>query len=37
MPNVPELVDDSNANLDSFESLEFIGAEDPNLGSISAI
>jgi hypothetical protein len=31
MPNVPELLEDSPTYIDSFKSLEFIGADDHNL------
>ena len=31
MPNVPELLEDSLANIISFYSLEFISTDDPNL------
>jgi hypothetical protein len=36
MPNVPKLLEDSLANIDSFESLEFIGANDPNLAQFQS-
>ena len=36
MPNVPKLQEDSLANIDSFELLEFIGVDDPNLAQFQS-